>query len=127
MPRRAKQICCYAGCHNTTYARYCEYHEQHGNRYHAPRKTTAQRGYGGRWQRERKIFLQDHPLCKQCLQDDKLIPATEVDHIKPHDGDHDLMWNQSNWQALCKSCHSRKTVNEDGGFGRKKSPQGRGV
>ncbi|MGJ3500350.1 HNH endonuclease [Piscirickettsia salmonis] len=127
MPRRAKQVCCYAGCHKTTYSRYCEYHEQHGNRYHAPRKKTAQRGYGGRWQRERKIFLQDHPLCKQCLQDDKLIPATEVDHIKPHGVDDDLMWNQRNWQALCKPCHSRKTVNEDGGFGRKKSPQGRGI
>ncbi|QHS33914.1 HNH endonuclease [Piscirickettsia salmonis] len=66
-------------------------------------------------------------MCKQCLKDDTLIPATEVDHIKPHDGDHDLMWKQSNWQALCKPCHSRKTVNEDGGFGRKKSPQGRGI
>ncbi|WP_242506587.1 HNH endonuclease [Piscirickettsia salmonis] len=126
MPRRAKQICCYAGCHNTT-CTLLRIPRTTRQSIPCPTQNNCPARLWGRWQRERKIFLQDHPLCKQCLQDDKLIPTTEVDHIKPHDGDHDLMWNQNNWQALCKSCHSRKTVNEDGGFGRKKSPQGRGV
>nr|DAK90259.1 MAG TPA: HNH endonuclease bacteriophage, HNH Endonuclease, DNA.52A [Caudoviricetes sp.] len=27
------------------------------------------------------------------------------------------MWDQSNWQALCHECHSRKTAKENGGFG----------
>ncbi|WP_353056028.1 hypothetical protein [Mesobacillus subterraneus] len=29
-----------------------------------------------------------------------------------------LFWNVHNWQSLCASCHSSKTVKEDGGFGR---------
>ena len=36
-----------------------------------------------------------------------------VDHIIPHRGDPHLMWDESNWQALCKPCptarHGRKT------------------
>jgi 5-methylcytosine-specific restriction endonuclease McrA len=37
------------------------------------------------------------------------VPAVEVDHVKPHKGSATLFWNWSNWQALCTSCHSRKT------------------
>lgn len=43
----------------------------------------------------------------------KYITATVVDHIQPHRGDEELMWNQNNWQALCKPCHDRKTWTED--------------
>ncbi|WP_295219971.1 HNH endonuclease signature motif containing protein, partial [Ruminococcus sp.] len=39
--------------------------------------------------------------------------ATVVDHIIPHRGDPHLMWDESNWQALCKSCHDWKTGSED--------------
>ncbi|KAE8545359.1 hypothetical protein F6453_2331 [Marinobacter nauticus] len=28
-----------------------------------------------------------------------------------------LFWDDSNWQALCHSCHSEKTASEDSGFG----------
>jgi 5-methylcytosine-specific restriction protein A len=28
-----------------------------------------------------------------------------------------LFWDQSNWQPLCHTCHSKKTAREDGGFG----------
>ncbi|WP_304879789.1 HNH endonuclease [uncultured Parasutterella sp.] len=28
-----------------------------------------------------------------------------------------MFWDESNWQALCKRCHDRKTAAEDGGFG----------
>ncbi|MFG1378079.1 HNH endonuclease [Xanthobacter autotrophicus] len=27
-----------------------------------------------------------------------------VDHIIPHRGDKALMWDRSNWQALCPTC-----------------------
>lgn len=49
--------------------------------------------------------------------------ATEVDHIIPHRGDQQLFWDTNNWQGLCKPCHSRKTAQEDGGFGQPAQPQ----
>jgi hypothetical protein len=78
------------------------------------RATTAQRGYGGRWQRARPIYLKRHPLCVLCLARGKLVVAVEIDHIQPHNGDPALMWDWDNWQALCKPCHSRKTAGETG-------------
>ena len=36
----------------------------------------------------------------------KDTPSDTVDHIKPHNGDIGLFWNEDNWQALCASCHS---------------------
>lgn len=38
--------------------------------------------------------------------------ATEIDHIEPHKGDLALFWQESNHQALCKSCHSAKSQKE---------------
>jgi len=58
-----------------------------------------------------------HPLCEECKRNGRLTPAVVVDHIIPHKGNRELFWNEKNWQALCKSCHDRKTAKEDGGFG----------
>ena len=44
-----------------------------------------------------------------CLKNGTLTPATVVDHIVPHRGDHALFWDKQNWQPLCKDCHDRKT------------------
>lgn len=85
---------------------------------HEARGGSAERGYGWRWRRARTRFLRDHPLCAHCLDDGRTETATEVDHKVPHCGDDALMWDESNWQSLCKRCHSRKTAREDGGFGR---------
>ena len=32
-----------------------------------------------------------------------------LDRVIPHRGDQNLFWDEDNWQALCKSCHDRKT------------------
>ncbi len=69
-------------------------------------KTTAQRGYGGRWQRVREAFLRHHPLCARCDAQGRIVAATVVDHRVPHRGDPGLMWDHGNLQALCTACHS---------------------
>ena len=78
------------------------------------RPGARARGYDGKWQKARESFLREHPFCAMCDR-----PATVVDHIKPHRGDMQLFWAVSNWAPLCRSCHSRKTVSRDGGFGNK--------
>jgi 5-methylcytosine-specific restriction protein A len=82
-----------------------------------PRLKTAERGYGGRWQRYRLLFLRENPLCVECLKTETTTEATVVDHIRPHKGDYDLFWSSENHQAMCKRCHDVKTATEDGGFG----------
>ncbi|WP_244116465.1 HNH endonuclease [Burkholderia gladioli] len=60
--------------------------------------------------------MRENPLCVACREVNLIVPATDVDHIVPHRGDQKLFWNRSNWQALCHSCHARKTAREDGGY-----------
>lgn len=82
------------------------------------RGTSAQRGYGYRWQKLRAAYLASHPTCAECSRQGRLAIAEVVDHIVPHKGDMALFWDSSNWQPLCKHCHDRKTAMEDGGWGR---------
>ncbi len=76
----------------------------------AQRPTPDERGYGSRWRKARQEYLKLNPLCVRCG-----APATDVDHIIPHRGNQALFWDVNNWQALCHSCHSRKTQKEDAG------------
>lgn len=90
---------------------YCEKHKKDKFNFfrYVKRISPSKLGYNRRWDRERKEFLKANPLCKICGR-----PATEVDHIIPHKGNQILFWNKSNWQSLCHSCHSKKTIRENG-------------
>lgn len=77
--------------------------------------TTAQRGYGGKWQRYRIRFLEKNPLCVRCRDEGRVTAATVVDHVIPHRGDMKLFWSGAH-QALCASCHGKKSI-EEGGIG----------
>lgn len=72
------------------------------------KRKTAERGYGGRWQRERAAFLQrpENVLCCMCQAEVRVTASQVVDHKVPHRGDDVLMWDQTNWQALCKTHHN---------------------
>jgi 5-methylcytosine-specific restriction enzyme A len=74
--------------------------------------TAAQRGYGGKWQRERAKFLAAHPLCERCEARGVVEAATVVDHRIPHRGDQKLFWDRKNWGPLCAPCHNAKTQEE---------------
>lgn len=87
--------------------------KRHGvRRYDSKRESASKRGYDAKWRKFREQFLIKNPLCVRCKQEGYLKPANEVDHIIPHKGDKELFWDSDNLQALCKSCHSRKTRQE---------------
>lgn len=74
-----------------------------------------------RWRIERMHFLAEHPLCMcpECDEGRKRVtPADVVDHHDPHKGDLVKFWDRSNWRAMAKRCHDRKTATEDSGFAR---------
>jgi len=54
------------------------------------------------------------------LSEGRMEPATETDHILPHNGDAEMFWDRSNWQGLCHMHHSKKTAAEDGGYGNRR-------
>ena len=67
-----------------------------------------------RWRRFRRVFLDRNPLCIDPfgIHRGRPTPATDVDHIIPRRERPDLWYTESNVQALCKGCHSRKTSHE---------------
>ena len=108
------RACAKPGCPNVTQDVYCDKHKPKASDKTRRRSTSYQHLYvSRRWKTNRKAFLTAHPICNIC----KTRAATVVDHIEPHKGDLKMFWDRSNWQALCKPCHDRKTATEDGGFG----------
>ena len=70
-----------------------------------------------RWRKARLRYLSEHPLCIFCERSGRDTAAVVVDHIKEHQGDYGLFWDESNWQPLCASCHSGlKRIQERRGY-----------
>ena len=122
MPRRPLKPCAAAGCNELVRGQsYCSKHAPEPRQYspakERARGSSTQRGYGYKWRQARGEWLEANPLCAECKRQGRVTAAKEVDHIIPHRGDQKLFWRRSNWQSLCRPCHSRKTAREDGGFG----------
>jgi 5-methylcytosine-specific restriction protein A len=86
----------------------------------AARGSARARGYTSAWDRYSKARLSQHPWCAGYPSGCHAVPtlATCTDHIRSARGWPDLFWEVTNHQSLCDDCHRRKTVAEDGGFGR---------
>lgn len=112
MPKWPDHPCSHPGCPNRV-PRGKKYCDAHIGMHPEENRSASERGYGSKWNRARKRYLEKHPLCVSCMKQGKYVKATDVDHIRPHRGDPVLFWDESNWQALCHSCHSTKTRNED--------------
>lgn len=75
------------------------------------RGNRHERGYGNDWEKLRNSYIAEHALCEICLQIKAISLATDVDHIIPFRGIGDPnRLNRNNLQALCKTCHNRKTA-----------------
>ncbi len=122
MPYKQPKPCRRPGCPELTHNGYCAKHQakyldqqrQSKAFYDRKRPSRSKRGYTRRWYRYREGYLQAHPLCINF--DDCRRPAEVIDHIKPVAAGGEF-WDAENHQAMCKSCHDRKTATEDGGFG----------
>ena len=69
------------------------------------------------WRKASKAFLAANPICAFCEGRGKVTASQVTDHIRPHKGNLDLFWDESNWQPLCLPCHdSDKTRIENSGF-----------
>ena len=126
MPRRAPTPCRYPGCGAVlATSGFCPQHRAsvHQDYGRARRGFDAEVGFyqSRQWRVVRAAFLREHPLCGLCSARGGLIPARVVDHVVPvKDGG--ARYLASNLQALCVSCHNRKTARESAG--RRGPPRG---
>jgi 5-methylcytosine-specific restriction enzyme A len=114
MANRPLKPCNHPGCSALSSTSYCAQHTpQDARRYDRQRGTSAQRGYDYRWQNRSKFFLACNPLCVYCQREGRITAATLVDHATPHRGDQNLFWDETNWQALCETCHNSRKQSEE--------------
>jgi len=64
-----------------------------------------------RWRNARRRVLLTEPLCRICMESHRATEAKIVDHIirRSHEG---AEYDPNNLMPLCKSCHDRKTRDE---------------
>lgn len=116
MPLAAPTPCRYPGCAAILIKPgYCAEHRSTRSRDYgrARRGFDSERGFyqSTQWRAVRATFLRKHPLCVRCQQGERIVAAVVVDHIQPlkRGG---ARFDESNLQALCVSCHNRKTARE---------------
>ena len=66
--------------------------------------------YDEKWRKFQSRYLFDNPICVRCKINGKIRAAKDADHIFPLSMYPSLKFVRSNLQALCRSCHSKKTA-----------------
>jgi 5-methylcytosine-specific restriction enzyme A len=120
----AKRPCRRNGCAQLVVRGYCDGCSptySAAARYEAKRSELKSTVWynSARWRKMRAGYFARHPLCVDPyrVHAPGVALATDLDHKVPHKEDFVLFWDHDNLQGLCHSCHSTKTVKEDGGFG----------
>lgn len=124
MARRPGHPCKSPGCPSIVAAGgggYCADHARDNTRgrlYDEQRASSAQRGYGRRHQRLRRMFLAANPICvdPENRHRGEVRASTDMDHIIPKSKGGTDKWD--NLQALCHSCHSAKTAVQSSRWGK---------
>lgn len=86
------------------------------------KRTERQKLYNNkRWKQLRNAYLMEHPLCEECLKEQKITASTKenplhVHHIQsPFNETNELkkwelLLDYNNLQTLCDKCHQKKHI-----------------
>jgi 5-methylcytosine-specific restriction protein A len=74
--------------------------------------TTTQAGYDGRWKKMSERLRAQHPLCQDCLANDRVTPSEHCHHIVPISVDPSRRLDPSNIAVLCRACHEARHKKE---------------
>lgn len=115
MGREPLRPCRYRRCPNVVRGGgYCPQHkayEQKQNKINSQfrlKKKKVNPFYGSKaWKIKRDKYIANNPTCKSCG-----AVGREVDHIVPLNQGGDK-FDDSNLQTLCRSCHAKKTWQEN--------------
>lgn len=95
--------------------RFGDKHYNRGRRRLSEALAAAQRVYNStRWKKLRTAFLNEFPLCAECLSRGRTVAAVLADHREPLALRLDLAYEWANLQSLCQACHNTKSVGERG-------------
>jgi len=64
------------------------------------------------WRSLRNYKIQINPLCEMCESKGLIEPGKEIDHIEPLKDNPNKKLSLHNLQTLCRSCHSKKSVED---------------
>lgn len=101
------------------------------------RPSSSERGYNQAWTDYAANLRRERVLCELCLaaygietpcagqvttESGRKRSQGVVDHILPPRDSHedDLFWMVENHQVICQSCHSKKSLEWDGTYGKAK-------
>jgi HNH endonuclease. len=129
MPAAILRYCATPGCSALVASGRClKCQTAHVQTYERLRGTASERGYGVRWSRYRRWFLNQWQLCgdrppgapqtndSQCAAIGLYVAASVVDHIVPVTGPDDpTFFTPQAHQALCETCHNIKRQRESKG------------
>lgn len=118
------QLCHYPGCDVISLNYYCTKHKVIADKKRTEREAEQKKKLfqgtqrkssnpyhhlynSRRWKNIRREFLKLHNTCVICGN-----YADTVDHILAHKGNEEQFYNMNNLQAMCHSCHSKKTMKE---------------
>lgn len=109
MPNLPPRACTSPGC--PAYVTKRGRCDKHQPKAWAKQGSGSSRGYGWKWSAlRRQVLERDDYLCQVCLNAKRISKANEVDHIIPKaSGGRDTV---GNLRAICKSCHSVKSLRE---------------
>ena len=119
MPMNVKRPCAARGCSELVDSGRCETHKRaRWREYEAVRPPRDKSFYhSAGWLKVRAVVLAAEPLCRDCKAADRVVPATEVDHVLPISAGGEPL-DFSNLAPLCLSCHSSKTMRENRAAGK---------
>lgn len=66
----------------------------------------------GTWRRIRNAYMKKHQLCEHCLLLNIITASFICDHIEEIEDNYDRRFDRTNLQALCQSCHNKKTAQQ---------------